>query len=291
MIVSVVVASHNDAGHVAACLDSIAEQAGGPLELSWQDDGSTDGTADHVAELLTKPHFATRFVRTELHASHSRRGLVHALDAAARRAQGGMLCFLRAADRFAPGRIAACLAVPDARAQCIAFSLAAPEGSVPFEWYAARLGALSPALLRGPPGGSANLVVSPALFTQLGGLGTATPGEPPDRAIWRFLLLASLHREPNLLGMPSYLQDVPSPPIAGRLSVLREVFAALARQMPRNPLFPCPRRHPAAFWAIVAEAGCAEIAERAFFPYARDSRMLGPSARDSRTLGPSTAWS
>lgn len=49
-LISVVVATYNAAGTLASCIDSILDQTYEPLELLIVDDGSTDGTADLLAQ-------------------------------------------------------------------------------------------------------------------------------------------------------------------------------------------------------------------------------------------------
>ncbi len=275
MTTTVAVASSNDLADVPACLDSIAAQDGA-IELCWHDDASTDGTAELVADLLAQPAMLRRFTRCDLQGSARPRGRAHALDAAASRALGDMLCFLSARDRFAPGRVAAIAARPQVR---FGYSGTVPDSSAGTAWCATVLGGLSLALLRAPPLGDANVFMDPRLFTRAGRF----DGPGPFTA-WRLLLRASLLVEPHLLETPSYIPG--SAPAEGdrsaRDAVLHDLFVALALRAPANPLFPCPRRNPASFWAQMEQAGCEAVAQRVFFPYARKSRLLGPSFVPSR---------
>ena len=90
--VSVVVATLNAAGTLAACIDSVEAQEGVSVELLVIDGGSTDGT---VQLLETNDGAIAHWV------SEPDRGVYHAWNKALGRATGRWVCFLGADDRLA----------------------------------------------------------------------------------------------------------------------------------------------------------------------------------------------
>lgn len=89
--VSVIVATLNSAGSLAACLDSISAQEGVLVELLVIDGGSTDGTQ----AVLEERSQAVAFWESE-----PDRGVYHAWNKALERATGVWVCFLGADDRL-----------------------------------------------------------------------------------------------------------------------------------------------------------------------------------------------
>lgn len=91
-LVSVILAVHNERRHIGACLRSLEAQTWHPLELLVADDGSTDGTPEHVAALGTRALL--------IRGPH--RGKARTLNDAALQARGEVLLFLDADMTFAP---------------------------------------------------------------------------------------------------------------------------------------------------------------------------------------------
>lgn len=103
--VSVIMATYEGIRFVEAAIASIVAQSGVRFELLVCDDGSTDGTR----ELLARLPGVTRVLHTE------RVGVSAARNAAAAVARGRTLAFLDQDDLFLPGRLAATMAVLEAR--------------------------------------------------------------------------------------------------------------------------------------------------------------------------------
>lgn len=91
---SIIVPLHNKVDYVAETLASAAGQIPAPLEILVIDDGSTDGSAEHV-EQLNIP--AVRLVRQE------NAGVAAARNRGIELARGDLVCFLDADDRYLPG--------------------------------------------------------------------------------------------------------------------------------------------------------------------------------------------
>jgi glycosyltransferase involved in cell wall biosynthesis len=95
--VSVIVATLDAAGTLAACIDSVSAQEGVSVELLVIDGGSTDGTV----QILGEHGEAIAYWVSE-----PDRGVYHAWNKALERATGAWICFLGADDRLAgPGTL------------------------------------------------------------------------------------------------------------------------------------------------------------------------------------------
>ncbi|MBK1692156.1 glycosyltransferase family 2 protein [Ectothiorhodospira mobilis] len=120
--ISVVIPAFNAAGYIGQALESVATQEMADLEVIVVDDGSTDGTAEVVAEgfpwvtLLRKENGGAGSARNL--------GVAHA--------RGGHVAFLDADDVWLPGKLQAqwsCLqGEPHCRFCCTAFEHWFPEG-------------------------------------------------------------------------------------------------------------------------------------------------------------------
>ena len=102
--VSVILPTHNRAWTLTAAVDSVLEQAGGPLELIVVDDGSTDGTPALLASYGDR-------IRTIRQAN---RGVSAARNTGIRAARGPLIALLDSDDRWLPGKVAAQVAFFDA---------------------------------------------------------------------------------------------------------------------------------------------------------------------------------
>jgi glycosyltransferase involved in cell wall biosynthesis len=93
-LVSVLIAAHNEAGHLGECLTSLLAQTHSPIEVLVLDDGSSDGTAD-LAERLT----GIRVFRLP------HRGKAVTVNFGAAEARGEILLFLDGDMYFEPGYV------------------------------------------------------------------------------------------------------------------------------------------------------------------------------------------
>lgn len=94
---SVVIASYNHAPFVQDCLRSVLEQGIDGMEILVTDDGSSDGTAQRVADLKDS--------RIRLRVFEQNRGACVALNDAIRRSRGRYIAVLNSDDRFLPGKL------------------------------------------------------------------------------------------------------------------------------------------------------------------------------------------
>ena len=142
-----------------------------------------------------------------------------------------------------------------------------------------RFGSVSAALLHRQIGSTTgNFVVTRKLFEEIGGFQDLKYCHD-----WMFALQAVLFCEPVFLRERLYnyrlhpknsfrsLKD-----LAERETsiVLTAFFLQIALRRPVNPVAPCPRRQPAAFWSLVQRTETKNFADKVFFPYPRDSRLL-----------------
>src|SRR5258708_6145009 len=104
--VSVFMPSYNHASYVATAIKSIQEQSFQDFEIVVTDDGSTDGTADIIAQ-LNEP-------RLRLHRYVANRGAVSATNDAIRRSTGDYLSLLNSDDVFLPHKLERQVAFLDA---------------------------------------------------------------------------------------------------------------------------------------------------------------------------------
>lgn len=96
-LVSVVVPTYNRAGTLGDCLGSILAQTYVPLEVIVVDDGSTDGTADTVAERYGGRVRCERIAHSGLPAVARNRGIAFA--------SGALLAFCDSDDAWEPDKI------------------------------------------------------------------------------------------------------------------------------------------------------------------------------------------
>lgn len=101
-LVSVIIPVYNHAVYVATCLQSVADQDYGAIELVAIDDGSADDSASVVEEFLSR-HQA-RFRRIDFHRRENR-GLTATLDQLMERATGEIVVPLASDDALLPGSI------------------------------------------------------------------------------------------------------------------------------------------------------------------------------------------
>jgi glycosyltransferase involved in cell wall biosynthesis len=99
--VSVVIASYNHAPFVAACLHSVLAQTWQDFEVIVTDDGSTDGSADIVADFIARRGDE----RFRLHRLAANRGACIALNHGVRRARGEYVAILNSDDEFLPDKL------------------------------------------------------------------------------------------------------------------------------------------------------------------------------------------
>lgn len=97
--VSVIVPTHNCAGYVRACIESVLEQSFQDLELIVVDDGSTDNTID-----IIKPYMGDR--RLKYIKNDVQRGLSVSRNAGITNASGELVAFLDADDIFLKDKLA-----------------------------------------------------------------------------------------------------------------------------------------------------------------------------------------
>lgn len=95
-LVTVVVPCFNHARYVRACIDSILQQTYTPIELIVIDDGSTDGSADILAELATRHGFHFEAQRNQ--------GLARTLNKALELARGKYFCAMGSDDVMLPDK-------------------------------------------------------------------------------------------------------------------------------------------------------------------------------------------
>jgi glycosyltransferase involved in cell wall biosynthesis len=98
-LVTVVLPAYNHARYVAEAIASVMAQTYPHIELVIIDDGSTDGTADVIANCVAKVSIPVRFFTRE------NRGAPATLNEGAALAQGRYLSFLNSDDYYAPNRI------------------------------------------------------------------------------------------------------------------------------------------------------------------------------------------
>ena len=99
MQISVIVPTYNRAEWLADGVRSVLAQTMRPTEVLIVDDGSTDHTAQVVAQLGREVPLTLQYIYQE------NRGAAAARNTGIRSAQGKLLCFLDSDDRFAPKKI------------------------------------------------------------------------------------------------------------------------------------------------------------------------------------------
>ena len=100
MLISVIIPTYNRAELLAECVHSVVAQTLPPAEVLIIDDGSTDHTAQVVAQLARESALVINYIHQE------NRGAAAARNTGIRAARGDILCFLDSDDRFVPEKIA-----------------------------------------------------------------------------------------------------------------------------------------------------------------------------------------
>ncbi len=111
-LVSVVIPAHNAAATIGETIASVLGQTYRNFEILVVDDGSSDGTA----ELVARQAGPLRLVR------QANQGLAAARRAGMERAQGQLIAWLDADDRYRPSMLAGQVAVLQARPEVVAVS-------------------------------------------------------------------------------------------------------------------------------------------------------------------------
>ncbi|MHB8809456.1 MAG: glycosyltransferase family 2 protein, partial [Desulfobulbaceae bacterium] len=105
MRISVIIPTCNRAELLAECVHSVLTQTLPPSEVLIVDDGSTDHTAQVVAQLAREAAVVLNYIQQD------NRGAAAARNTGIRAARGDVLCFLDSDDRFVPEKIACQLAL------------------------------------------------------------------------------------------------------------------------------------------------------------------------------------
>ena len=105
--VSVIIPTHNRCESLSVAIDSVLEQTHSVHELFVVDDGSTDGTADSVAQRYP----TVKLIRQDNH------GVSHARNRAIEQASGDWIALLDSDDRWYPDKIARQMAAIQAAPQ------------------------------------------------------------------------------------------------------------------------------------------------------------------------------
>lgn len=99
---SVIIAAHNEAAHIVSRIRNLWEQGyEGELEILISEDGSSDGTAERVQELLEESACGVRLLR-----GARRAGKAAAINRAVAEARGSVLLFTDANNEFGEGALA-----------------------------------------------------------------------------------------------------------------------------------------------------------------------------------------
>jgi len=125
-LVSVIVATYNDAATLARCLDSLREQTWPSLEVILVDDGSDAAACQSLADLLAR----YQDTRIKLHAHGFNRGLACARNTGLSQATGEWIAFVDADDWVAPdfiGKLMAAALRADADVVNCRFAVAARD--------------------------------------------------------------------------------------------------------------------------------------------------------------------
>ena len=116
-LISVVIASYNHAAFVLEALESVLAQGLDNLEIVITDDGSSDGSAQRVAEFAAARRGP---VDIRLNAFAENRGACIAMNDAITRARGRYIAVLNSDDLFLPGKLACQLAFLEAHPEIAA---------------------------------------------------------------------------------------------------------------------------------------------------------------------------
>ncbi|MCK7583183.1 MAG: glycosyltransferase [Chromatiales bacterium] len=121
--ISIIIPAFKAITHIGEAIDSVLEQDAGPIEIIVVDDGSTDGTADFVAQYYPNVCLIRK----------ANGGAATARNAGIRVACGGLLAFLDADDLWLPGKLQAQLRYlaehPDVQMLCTEFAVWTPDAT------------------------------------------------------------------------------------------------------------------------------------------------------------------
>ena len=305
-MITVAVASYNHAPYIRECLTSIAAQTHSDIELVWVDDASTDDSYLEMRRTLDDPAVAGRFTHILTQRNSRNRGAAFSLNLAARMGTGRLISFLNSDDFYHSSRLSILQQYDQGEKFFFAFSNIMPiaadgealvvdptGGRIAFDadLLYRRYGSVSKALLsRQIASSTGNFVVSRTLFEAVGGFTDLKYCHD-----WMFALLACRFCEPVFVHERLYyyrIHDKNSFRSLGALAesetqqVLTRFFTAIAIDEPVNPECPSLRKEPASFWELVSVTPSRAYAERVFFPYTRNSRIL---SRNEETRHPKPA--
>ncbi|TAG44078.1 MAG: glycosyltransferase [Betaproteobacteria bacterium] len=275
--VAVVVASYNHIRYIGAALESVLGQTRLPDELIVIDDGSSDGSADYIREVLRNAPFPTQVIARE------NRGAAATFNEAIALAKSDWIAPLNSDDRFAPERIerliAACcrtgidwgfgrVNVVDATGQP---SDTAPDTLAHSLRGVANTGYMSPTtgiafLLANPAISTGNIFFRKTLWQQVGGFRDWRYNHD-----WHFALQACLCSEPIRVAAALYDYRIhESNTISENNDAVKAECAAMRGQALAqiaafdvaaggNPFAPCPAVWRRAFYSIIGGIGCLEL--------------------------------